>query len=306
MGIFLDKPKREKETESGEGNGLRYAHSSMQGWRVEMEDAHTIRSGLGTGMHNSSFFAVFDGHAGDFVSKYSSEHLIETILELWRSEGNKKELKNTNGIDEIEESIFSDSETLEQFKSKVREGFLTMDSNMRKLPKFETGEEKSGTTAVTTFVTPGKVIFANCGDSRALLCNNKSVKFATSDHKPYNEEEKRRIENAGGSVMIQRVNGNLAVSRALGDYDYKSTPDLPPTDQLVSAEPEIDIIDRSESDEFLILACDGIWDVMSNQDIVDYISSRLLVYSDYSKITEELLETCLAKVRYEYFKGILT
>lgn len=299
MGIFLDKPNREKETESGEGNGLHYAHSSMQGWRVEMEDAHTIRSGLGTGMQNSSFFAVFDGHAGDFVSKYSSEHLIKTILELWHSqEGNhQKGLNNKDGIDEMERSIFSDSETLEQFKHTIREGFLKMDSDMRKLPKFETGEEKSGTTAVTAFVTPSKIIFANCGDSRALLCNNKIVKFATSDHKPYNEEEKRRIENAGGSVMIQRVNGNLAVSRALGDYDYKSTPDLPPIEQLVSAEPEIDIIDRSDSDEFLILACDGIWDVMSNQDVVDYIYSRLQVHSDYSKITDELLETCLAKVR---------
>ena len=109
-------------------------------------------------------------------------------------------------------------------------------------------------------------------------------------------EERKRIENAGGSVMIQRVNGSLAVSRALGDYDYKNSPQLPATAQLVSPKPEVDIIERSEDDQYLLLACDGVWDVMSNEEIVQYITSRLLVHSDLKVILEELLETCLAKV----------
>lgn len=281
MGVFLDKPKKEKESDSGDGNGLRYALCSMQGWRVEMEDAHAIRIGLCPELKDSSYFAVFDGHAGDFVSKYSSEHLIETILELWKS----SEVGENNSKKDL-----TDSEQVKRFRERIIEGFLEIDSNMRGLPT-----EKSGTTAVAAFVTPNKVIFANCGDSRALLCSNKNIKFVTSDHKPYNEKEKRRIENAGGSVMIQRVNGSLAVSRALGDYDYKCSPNLPPTEQLVSAEPDLDVIERSDEDEFLILACDGVWDVMTNEDVVEYISSRLLVHADLKKVCEELLETCLAK-----------
>lgn len=295
MGVFLDKPKKEKESESGEGNGLQYALCSMQGWRVEMEDAHAIKIGLAPGMKNCSYFAVFDGHAGDFVSKYSSEHLIETILELWDPDSKKQSEGEADSEKAEQLSPLTESVELENFKVKVIEGFLKIDSNMRSLPKFLSGEERSGTTAVASFVTPNKVIFANCGDSRALLCSNKNIKFVTYDHKPYNEEEKKRIEDAGGSVMIQRVNGSLAVSRALGDYDYKNSPNIPPTRQLVSAEPDVNIIDRSDDDEFLILACDGVWDVMSNQEVVDYISSRLEVYSDLKKICEELLETCLAK-----------
>jgi len=105
--------------------------------------------------------------------------------------------------------------------------------------------------------------------------------------------------------MIQRVNGSLAVSRALGDYDYKNSPNLPPTEQLVSAEPELDIIERSNDDEFLLVACDGVWDVMSNQEIVDYITSRLLVHSDLNIILEELLETCLGKGSRDNMSAIL-
>jgi len=303
MGVFLDKPKKEKESESGEGNGLRYGMCSMQGWRVEMEDAHTIRIELGPKLKNCSFFAVFDGHAGDFVSKYSSENLIETILELWlaspyATDKKNSDLKNNDNKNDTkcETSHLTDSIEIEHFREKVIEGFLKIDSKMRELPKFLSGEERSGTTAVTTFVTPNKVIFANCGDSRGLLSSKSTpIKFATYDHKPYNEKEKKRIENAGGSVMIQRVNGSLAVSRALGDYDYKNVSGLPPTEQLVSAEPDLNVIDRSDDDEFLILACDGVWDVMTNTEVMQYIKSRLLIHEDLEKVCEELLETCLAK-----------
>jgi len=303
MGMFLDKPKKEKELESGEGNGLRYALCSMQGWRVEMEDAHAIKIELDPSMKNCSYFAVFDGHAGDFVSKYSSEHLIDTILELWAASSGKSSQcsaeKKDNDGNSAENSIklnsLTDSAEVELFRQKVTEGFLKIDSKMRELPKFLSGEERSGTTAVASFVTPNKIIFANCGDSRALLCRSKEVLFATHDHKPYNEEERKRIENAGGTVLIQRVNGSLAVSRALGDYDYKNVTGLSPTEQLVSAEPDLTIIDRTDQDEFLILACDGVWDVMSNEEVVSYIHSRLVVHANLQKICEELLETCLAK-----------
>lgn len=69
--------------------------------------------------------------------------------------------------------------------------------------------------------------------------------FGTEDHKPYNEQERRRIENAGGSVMIQRVNGNLAVSRALGDFEYKSESHLNPSQQMISPEPDVYVIVRN-------------------------------------------------------------
>lgn len=95
------------------------------------------------------------------------------------------------------------------------------------------------------------------------------------------EKERDRIVKAGGSVMIQRVNGSLAVSRALGDYEYKSVPGLCATEQLVSPEPDIYIIERNkEDDEFLILACDGVYDVLENEELCELVRSRLSVTDD--------------------------
>ena len=190
---------------------------------------------------------------------------------------------------------------LEHFKASVRKGFLDIDEKLKELPRFQSGDERSGSTAVAIFVTTTHVIFANCGDSRALLSRNGGqIAFATADHKPYNKEEKLRIEKAGGSVIIQRVNGSLAVSRALGDFDYKRVPGVPCIEQLVSAEPELTCIERHPEDEFVLLACDGIWDVMSNQEATDFIRYRLTVHQDIPKLCGEVLETSLAKVRTTY------
>ncbi|XP_065661895.1 protein phosphatase 1A isoform X2 [Hydra vulgaris] len=310
MGVFLDKPKKEKDLEAGEGNGLRYALCSMQGWRVEMEDAHSIRVELSPKFKNCSYFAVFDGHAGDFVSKYSSQNLLDTILNLCSPSGSDASESVDNELqmqckNDSDNSYLHSLEDLDKFKAKIIEGFLALDKNMRELPKFSTGEEKSGTTAIAVFITEDNIIFANCGDSRAVLCSNKSVKLATQDHKPYCEKEKLRIENAGGSVMVQRVNGSLAVSRALGDYDYKNVIGFSQTEQLVSPEPDIITVQRSSDDEFLIIACDGVWDVMSNEEVVDYIRARLKVHQCLEKVCEELLETCLAKGSRDNMSAIL-
>jgi len=92
------------------------------------------------------------------------------------------------------------------------------------------------------------------------------------DHKPYLPQETARIEAAGGTVAMRRVNGDLAVSRALGDFTYKQSKNLKPEAQQVSAEPEFIIQERNkDTDQYLVLACDGIWDVMTNQDVATFV-----------------------------------
>jgi serine/threonine protein phosphatase PrpC len=89
------------------------------------------------------------------------------------------------------------------------------------------------------------------------------------DHKPMNDEEKRRIEAAGGSVShaggVPRVNGNLNLSRAIGDLKYKSNKELPPEAQIITAHPDVRVFELSSEDQFFLLACDGVWDVLSNE-----------------------------------------
>ncbi|XP_013395511.1 protein phosphatase 1B [Lingula anatina] len=274
MGAFLDKPKTEKHNETGVGNGLRFGLSSMQGWRVEMEDAHCAVIGL-PGLQDWSFFAVFDGHAGDRVSAYCSEQLLEAIVaneDFQRSEPN-----------------------LENVKKGIRTGFLNLDEKMRNIPDVINGKDKSGSTAVCSLVSPNHILFANCGDSRGIHCRDGRVWFTTQDHKPVNPTEKERIQKAGGSVMIQRVNGSLAVSRALGDFEYKNVEGMGPCEQLVSPEPEIYVEDRNEKDEFLVLACDGVWDVMSNEDLYEFVKNRMQVTDDLQSICNQVVDTCLYK-----------
>ncbi|XP_068161529.1 protein phosphatase 1bb isoform X1 [Antennarius striatus] len=277
MGAFLDKPKTEKHSAHGEGNGLRYGLSSMQGWRVEMEDAHTAVVGLPHGLADWSFFAVYDGHAGSRVANYCSGHLLEHIL--------------SGGAD-----FTTGPGSVEGVKDGIRSGFLNIDEYMRSFSDLRQGLDRSGSTAVCVLISPTHLYFINCGDSRAVLSRDTKVGFSTQDHKPCNPREKERIQNAGGSVMIQRVNGSLAVSRALGDYDYKCVDGKGPTEQLVSPEPEVCVLERSpEGDEFVVLACDGIWDVMSNEELCDFVHSRLLVCDDLEKVCNSVVDTCLHK-----------
>ena len=285
MGAFLDKPKVEKRTNAGRGNGLRFATSAMQGWRVEMEDADTARIGLPNGFDSWSFFGVFDGHAGAYVSKYCSEHLLEAIVSN-ENFAKAAEKSQANGKQPCDDST-------ELAREAVRTSFIELDHNIRNI--IDEGE-KSGSTAVVVLVSPSHVYFGNCGDSRAIYCRAGKQAFATADHKPVNPEEKTRIEKAGGSVMIQRINGSLAVSRALGDFEYKMEPQLSATEQLVSPEPEVSCLRRENDDEFLLLACDGVWDVMTNDEVIGFIRAKLSISDDLVFVCNELMDTCLAKV----------
>lgn len=276
MGAFLDRPKTEKLNEHGEGNGLRYGVGSMQGWRCEMEDKHHAKTGLGSSLDEWNYFAVFDGHAGCKVSEHCSLHLLDYI-------------------------IHTDEFKKDDIVKGIHTGFLKLDDNMRDLPDLASGADKSGTTAVCTFISPNHIYIANCGDSRAVLCRNGKPIFSTMDHKPVLPAEKERIQNAGGSVMIQRVNGSLAVSRALGDYEYKNVKDLGQCEQLVSPEPEICCHERDPDDEFIVLACDGVWDVMSNEEVCSFVHSRLKVCNNLEEVSNQVIDTCLFKVSFFFF-----
>merc|ERR1712037_152725 len=257
----------------------------MQGWRIEMEDAHSAVIGIPDQKENVSWFAVFDGHAGGRVSAHCSHHLLDCI----------------RASDEFtcslqQEHSLTQEEMMEGIKRGILRGFLELDEKLRKIPEVASGEDKSGSTAVGALISEKYVIIANCGDSRGVCCVSGKPALATQDHKPSNEPEKERIQNAGGSVMIQRVNGSLAVSRALGDFEYKNVDGKGPTEQLVSPEPEFYMKKRdSDKDEFLVLACDGVWDVMTNEDICSFVSARMHVTDNLEQIANEVIDTCLHK-----------
>lgn len=120
MGAFLEKPKTEKYNESKTGAGLRYGLSSMQGWRLEMEDAHSAIIGVPDIGENISWFAVFDGHAGSRVSYHCSNHLLECIKTCGEFRDSLKK-----------ETELGEDELMEKVKAGILQGFLEMDEKLR-------------------------------------------------------------------------------------------------------------------------------------------------------------------------------
>ena len=156
---------------------------------------------------------------------------------------------------------------------------------------------ESGCTAIIAVFVGTKLFVANVGDSRAIMSKSGFAKPLSKDHKPLNAEEKQRIETAGGFVTpLGRVNNYLNLSRAVGDLKYKKDFLLPPEQQIITAEPDISITDLSKDVQFVVIACDGIWDVKSNQEVVDFMINNMRYADSLTKAVEDLLDSCIAKV----------
>lgn len=117
----------------------------------------------------------------------------------------------------------------------------------------------------------------------------------SNDHKPTNEEETARITAAGGFVEFGRVNGNLALSRAMGDFEFKQNFSLAPEKQIVTVVPEIITHKLDGEEEFLVLACDGIWDCLTSQQVIDFTRRAIANGDPLGKICENMMVKCLAK-----------
>lgn len=157
---------------------------------------------------------------------------------------------------------------------------------------------QAGCTAVVAVMRKNELYVANAGDSRGVLCRGGTAVALSEDHKPASETERARIIAAGGFLSdiggVCRVNGNLNLSRAIGDLKYKGNTDLPPKDQIITAEPDIRKFTLQPEDRFFVLACDGVWDVMTNQECVDFISQRLDEGMTPCAASTALLDACLA------------
>lgn len=154
----------------------------------------------------------------------------------------------------------------------------------------------SGCTAVVALLHDKELFVANAGDSRCVVCRNGKALEMSIDHKPEDQVEFERIQKAGGRVTLDgRVNGGLNLSRAIGDHGYKMNKKVRPEEQMISALPDIKKITIEPEDEFMVLACDGIWNFMTSDDVVEFVQDRI---ADPTKkltdICEEMFDYCLA------------
>mmetsp|Transcript_35359 Transcript_35359/g.65971 ORF Transcript_35359/g.65971 Transcript_35359/m.65971 type:complete len:304 (+) Transcript_35359:98-1009(+) len=280
MGNLLDTPKTEKVdchlfTSS---TGLNCGGVGMQGWRIEMEDAHIIADLPSLPDH--TFVAVFDGHGGSGAAIYAGQKMV-SVLEATAQYKEYVAAQDPNKIDLLGDAL--------------RQSFIDIDDQLREFQ--ESGmSDTSGCTAVVACITPKYIICSNAGDSRCVMGTAGTTKPLSEDHKPTDEGEKKRVEAAGGTVSWKRVDGDLAVSRAFGDFQYKKRPDLPPQEQKVTCDPDITIHERTPSDDVLILACDGVWDVMSSQDGVELARDIFAGgESNMQLVAEEIVDSSMNK-----------
>lgn len=269
MGQILSHPKTAKTTHTGLSTELAYAVSCMQGWRVSMEDAHTTELNLEEDESKSmALFGVFDGHGGEKAAIYTGENLPRILLE---------------------QQSFKEG----QYEQAMKDSFLAMDVALTKDELLS--KDPSGCAATSVLITKDQIICANAGDSRTVMSvKDGECKPLSFDHKPTNEGEKARIVAAGGFVDMGRVNGNLALSRGIGDFEFKNNTTLGPEDQAVTALPDVLIHERSADDEFIVLACDGIWDCLTSQQVVDFVRKYVVEGKKLEEICDLMMTTCLA------------
>ncbi len=229
-----------------------YGFSSLRGKRASMEDFHdTMISKVDSQV--IGLFGVFDGHGGSRAAEYVKKHLFDNLL------------KHPKFIDDTKLAI------AEAYKQTDQDYLKTEISQSR----------DAGSTASTAVLVGDRLLVANVGDSRAVICRGGEAVALSTDHKPNRTDERQRIEDAGGVVMwagTWRVGGVLAVSRAFGDRLLK---------QYVVADPEIQEDTIKEGVDFLVLASDGLWDVVSNQDAVSMVATIPDAEEAANKLTGE-------------------
>lgn len=244
-----------------------YSHS-LQGKRESNEDQHIHMinlNGQDKNYNSINFMAVFDGHGGKLVSKYLKKHLPLFFI--------KKSKKNIYKNHDVAIEYFNT--VYDKLQNQLKE-------------KHPIAIKYCGSTACVLihFVDSDKIQklwVLNVGDSRAIRCTKFNLaEPLTQDHKPNSPEEKNRIEKIGGRIEYDGADWrikDLSLSRAFGDLEC--TPYVTHLPQIYNY-----IIDN---DKFIIMACDGLWDVLSNQDAVDFINNLLLnkYKGNYAKMLAE-------------------
>lgn len=213
-----------------------------------MEDAHICQADITPDIH---LFAVFDGHGGSEVARFCEKYFVETLV------------KNPN---------FQNKKYKEALIETYYEMDVLLEQNDHALlkPLMEHTEitSQAGCTAVVLLMTPEQYYVANAGDSRCVLyTKDNKVVALTEDHKPENTLEKKRIEEAGGMVCEGRINGNLNLSRAIGDLEFKSNKNLEKNKQLISAEPDVIVKNYDQNEKFFLMGCDGIWELKKAEEL---------------------------------------
>jgi len=249
---------------------MKVSIASLQGKRPSNEDAETVFLNLDGKDKNKAkinLFGVFDGHGGKLISKFASENLLHYFTK-------------------IDQSFLIDTEYTIKKINKIFKDFT--EEILKEHPK--AAYTSGSTCCLAVIINDGKsnlLWIINLGDSRAILHNKKNQAIQLSvDHKPNIPTERERIEKLGGKDKLYYDGSDwrivdLSLSRALGDMHAHP---------YVSHLPQVYRYRLHPLDKTLIIACDGLWDVMSNQQVVDFVDKNLNQNNPAKLLAEEALK----------------
>ena len=258
------------------------ATTSMQGWRSGNEDAHCVVPQVGAHA-GVAMTAILDGHGGGRVAAYVGKKLPSHLTH------------HLGGPVDLTAQALTSPSALQHIETCVVETFLRADDDVEaNINAEQCGSE--GCTANMLLLTPALYVVGNAGDSRIIVVREGCCAERLShDHKPDSPREQERIEQAGGRVTEGRVEGLLAVSRALGDFDFKQAGSVSPDRQAVTPFPDVTVHERHSTDLFLVQACDGIWDCMTDDEVASFVKNALADGATPLQAAERLCDACLAE-----------
>ncbi|TVU31881.1 hypothetical protein EJB05_23585, partial [Eragrostis curvula] len=210
-----------------------------------------------------AFYGVFDGHGGTDAACFVRKNILKYITE--------------------------DCHFPSSMEKAIRSAFVKAD---HAIADSQSLDRTSGTTALTVLIFGRKLLVANAGDCRAVLGKRGRAVELSRDHKPSCSVERLRIENLGGTVFDGYLNGQLSVARAIGDWHMKGSKG---SACPLTPEPEFREVRLTEEDEFLIIGCDGLWDVMSSQCAVTMVRKELMAHNDPERCSQELVKEALKR-----------
>lgn len=255
----------------------------MEDEHIRIDDLQEQLGSLFRFPNPSAFYGVFDGHGGPEAAAYVKKNAMRLFFE-------DVNFPQTCEADEV---------FLEGVENSLKKAFISAD-----LALADDGSvsSSSGTTAITAMVFGRRLMVANAGDCRAVLCRKGEAIDMSQDHRPIYPEEQQRVQELGGFIDDGYLNGVLSVSRALGDWDMKfprgsSSP--------LIAEPEFRQVVLTEDDEFLIIGCDGIWDVMTSQHAVSLVRRGLRRHDDPEQSARDLVMEALHRNTFDNLTVII-
>ena len=242
-----------------------------------MEDASCVAEGVrypGCGdpsgarrLTPASLYCVFDGHGGRGCADFCAAHLVDAVT--------------------------SDPRFASEPELALTDAFFSVDERVRDA---RDDDDCSGATALAACVLNGELVVANAGDCRAVLSREggRAIDLST-DQKPTRASELERIERAGGFVEDGYVNGHLGAARAFGDFHIEGLKGTREAPGPLTVEPEVERWTLRGADEFVVIACDGLWDVFSSHNAIDFARRALRRHNDPAAAARELCEEALRR-----------